>query len=288
VLQAKGFTVPPDISTTATKFSTFGPAGDGATDDSAKLQSALNAGDLYIDDPTRTYLINATVRVPNNRHVQCAKGAVLKTSLHNSSETGILTWQATSSGSVVGCTFYGTNTAPTFDNSATGNFPVDMYSVSDIVVVGNVFKNSWGDACVHMTYDASPSIGSRNNFVGFNDFEANGIYGVAVVAGADNYIGYNRAIDSAIGSESNSSTGYENTGNVFDNNYVQRINGSGYNGRDWLSGGSYPPGTDYSGNTVSNNVVTGTGITIDENGTSGAVAPAQYINNQCINGCTVH
>jgi parallel beta-helix repeat protein len=54
----------------------YNAAGNGSTDDTAALQTALLAHDTVF--PAGTYLISATLTVPSNRRLSGAKGAILK------------------------------------------------------------------------------------------------------------------------------------------------------------------------------------------------------------------
>lgn len=54
----------------------LGAKGDGVTDDTTKIQSALTAGDTYF--PAGTYLVSATLSIPSNRRVMGTPGATIK------------------------------------------------------------------------------------------------------------------------------------------------------------------------------------------------------------------
>ncbi|MBV8055295.1 MAG: hypothetical protein JO071_08665 [Deltaproteobacteria bacterium] len=262
---------------------TYGANRGGVTDSTAAFQAAINAGDVLV--PAGTYLINGNVWVPNNRNIQCQNGAVLLTTLKTPTEGGILDYYNTGWGSVVGCTFRGTNTTiPAVEDDTQARMLIDMSSAQHVQLIGDTFEYAWGDSAVHMTYAASALSGSSSNTVEFCTFRNNALYGLAIVSGANNLIAYDQFLDSSVGSESNQPTGYQNAGNVFTQLNITQINGNGYE-YIFLSGGAYPVGSDYSGNTVVSNYVSGAKIVVTD---GNSVTPASYINNTCVNGCWVH
>jgi hypothetical protein len=256
----------------------FGAKGDGVTDDTAAFQSAINAGDLEI--PSANYLINGTVRVPSYRNIQCQPGTVLHTTRHDGVDSGILGFSSTQYDTVVGCTFTGANTTtPPHLDGNQANYMMMVNAAKYLFARGNTFKYTWGNSAIHL----SGSTPSSNNSVEYNDFESNGLYGTAVINGTYNRLAFNRIVDSALGAEVNSTTGYQNTGNLFTHNYVAKVNNDGY-GETWLSGGVYPTAFNYSGNLVYFNFVTA--ATIEQN--DGSSGPAQYGANHCVSGCSTH
>jgi parallel beta-helix repeat protein len=275
----------------------YGAVGDGQTDNTGAFQAAVNNGDVLV--APGTYLINGTVQVPNGRNIQCQSGAVLYTTVRNSSQTAILAWSGTGYGSVANCTFAGSNSSvpAAFNPSQQANSLIELLAVRNVEIVGNIFENTWSDAAVNVNYDSDPSAGSTNNIIEYNTFQNNWLYGLAIVSGAYNTVQYNLAIDCSMGAEANSA-GFQNTGNQFLNNKVQYVNGnhagcgSECDAGIELTCGETPSGFDYSGNYCSNNLVTGPysgaswpNISRIRNDAPPGGAAASYSGDQCVSGC---
>jgi hypothetical protein len=131
--------------------------------------------------------------------------------------------------------------------------------------------------------------------IAYNTFEHCGYYAVQLTSGTNNKIDHNTLNDCS-GFVEADDTGQQNTGNIIDSNHLTFTYGIGMNypncnpgcGFNGLTGGSDASGGyfDYSGNTVSNNIVDGTHrstILINGNNT-----PAQYHNNTCTGGCRIN
>jgi hypothetical protein len=261
----------------------FGAAGDRVNDDTAAFQTAINAGDILI--PSGTYAIYGSIKVPDNRNIQCQPGAILL----NPSHTGgneIFWWQGTENGSLVGCTLEGTNTTspPGYDATREFNFLVLISAVNgrggNVIVKNNTFKNGWGNSELQLY--GNDDTGPVHNVVVFNnEFDNCGYYGVAVVSAAYSYIAQNRAVDCSIGQEPDD-LGQTLRGNIFTGNHLKKVNGTGYTKVPMFLTGGQVLTFDFSQNQVSNNVCDGANL----NQTT-AGPKAVYTNNQCINGCRV-
>jgi parallel beta-helix repeat protein len=264
----------------------YGAAGNGQTDDTAAFQAALNAGDITI--PSGTYLINGTVRVPDNRNITCQSGAVLLTTQKNSRNTAIFRIRSSYT-TVSGCTLEGGNTSvpPGYDPVQEFNFGIEIWAPGGHnTIQNNTFKNFWGNAGVTIYGIGIPS--SDYNTISNNVFENNASYGAVIVDGRYNMIANNYFLNCAVGWEPDN-TGQANTGNVVTGNtIVNDGNGRTNPNNVHLRLGGTPWGFNFSGNQAYSNVVEGidTVIWLDA-----AITPmgmqTQVSGNSCIGGCSI-
>ncbi|MGA9725803.1 MAG: hypothetical protein WBQ86_25340 [Candidatus Binatus sp.] len=266
----------------------YGAKGDGMTDDTRAFQSALKAGDLLV--PPATYMINGDIEVPSYRHVQCQPGANLHTTRHDGNESGVITFNAVSYSSVVGCTITGSNTAavPVLDSNQWNYLVWVKGSSHNIVINGNTLKNSWANSALHIDgNEGSPNIPSTDILVTYNNFESNAYYGLAIISANNVQVVLNHFVDSSVGSEVNKNTD-QNTDNSYSYNSIRSVAGNHANCRHcsrgvFLTGGAAGPDTfSYRGNIVSDNVVEGSNTYIYKEWGGGS---ASYTDNRCINGC---
>jgi polygalacturonase len=226
---------------------TFGAKGNGTTDDTAAFQSAVNAGDVLV--PAATYLINGSIGVPSYTNIQCAPGAVLYTTNHNTATSATFSFNGTSYSSVIGCTFEGTNTTtpPLYVDTAASNFAILVSGGGNNTFVGDSFASSWAWAPLQV------SGGSNNNLIQYCDFESNALYGLALVAANSNHVALNRSVDSSMANVADT-TAQTNSGNAMAHNLIRKVNGNGAN-NVFLSGGTSPSGFNYGGDYVSYNIL---------------------------------
>ena len=173
-----------------------------------------------------------------------------------------------SSGSFFNCHFrgpnYNINAAPKVDNFSQ-TFIREEGSAGHLLIIGNDFNGVGGYTGAIVLYDNDteqpPAEGVR---IGYNTFEHCGYYAVQVTSAINSLIDHNTTNDCSGWVEADD-TGQQNTGNVIDSDImnftygVGQANPGGY-GFDGLTGGSDASGGffNYSGNTVSNNVMGGT------------------------------
>jgi hypothetical protein len=230
----------------------YGAKGDGEADDSAALQAAIDDGNISLSPGT--YLVNRTVLVPDHRSIRCDAGVTLLTTRHDRENTAIFRWNGTSYGSVIGCSFQGTNTLGILDEDRQFNMGVQFWGPGHHnTAKRNVFWNFWGNAGLSI-YGNDVTGGSDFNVVEHCQFDTNAIYGVVIVSGANNRISYNNAVDSSIGLEADDK-GQVNTDNLLDHNRVtcKRKCGGEFPGNTFFSIGSAPKNFSYSGNQAINN-----------------------------------
>jgi hypothetical protein len=279
---ASGFVYP--SCTSCVSPLSYGAKGDGKTDDTAAFNTALTHGDLLIPPaPGGRYLINGQIMPASEQVIECSQpGVTLYTTLHSGLDTGIVTLQETTGVKILGCTFEGTNTTPILDGNQ-GNYGIRSVAATASVIEGNTFSNFFGNSCIHLSQNMSGAP-SSDNVIEYNSFGVTGLYGVADIVAQGNVIRFNTFYCSSIGNEANSTSDI-NTNNLIDSNSVTGSSSTCNGYKDvFLSGGVYPSGFNYGGNTVSNNIVSV--VPIEENGSG--VTPAQYTNNTCTNGCAVH
>jgi hypothetical protein len=274
----------------------YGADPTGAADSAPAFQRALDAGDL--DVPPGLFRIDAAVHVPNGRNIRCEPGSALEyTTIGN---LAMLNWSGTSNGSVFNCQFRGINYNVNGKAAASSNYQQFIFvqslhgaGGSDLTIANNDFNGIGGFiAAIHIYASDSNQPGPHNILITHNTFEHCGLYAIQLTSGHDNVISYNTLVD-CNGFVEADDLGQINTGNIIDHKTLLFIHGVGHWGPglrayNEMSCGASPQGFDYSGNICSNNVVTGfrgTPAHIIER-VSGGV-PARYINNTCVNGCTV-
>jgi hypothetical protein len=275
----------------------FGAKCDGATDDTAAFQAAVNAGDVLV--PAGTCVINGTVAVRvSNKHIQC-EGTILKRTTgykYNMFLIGNEAYNSTvyTNDSIVNCNFVGANSvAPAFFDKDARHYdiPVETYGiVNNFFLAGNSFKQFFGQS-MFQTY--SPTDAGSGDVIVHNTFTSCGYYGPVFVAHRNGYIGHNVLIDCALGVE-NDDPGQMSGGNIIEYNQITAVHGYGAPdmGAAVLLTGGTAGGANYSTNIVRYNKVTGAGSAsvktlpsiIWQKASGGA---ALYLQNTCANGCKV-
>ncbi len=273
---------------------------DGVTNDFNAFSTALATKNLYLPSTAHnTCLINP----PSNggilvqaKTIQCAPGVVLKTTFQDTSNTAIFRFEGNGAGgnsNINHCTLQGPNniTTPTFISAQQANFLVEDWCTAaqggpcHLVLDSNTFQGCPANACVTAFGNdlTGPVVGGQASN---NTFKGCGIYGIALVSATNWMVGGNVFTDCANGSEPDD-TGQANNHNTISNNLMTCVNDIGWKpaigGKHmFLTGGEAGPfAFDYSTNIVSNNVLNGACVRIDEGGGTVGVTPAQYINNTC-------
>lgn len=260
----------------------FGAKCDGVTDDSAAFQKAMNAGDVKV--AAGTCVINKTVTVSvSQRHLECAAGTVLKRTVSNANNMFRyqLSYGSLTGDSIVNCHFEGANSPdPVVDWNAPGHWDIPVQTAGDVshfLLAGNTFSQFFGQS-MFQTVGENGGTGDR---IIFNTFRSCPLYGPALVGHRNGYVGYNRLIGCTAGVENDHAA--DNTGgNIFECNLVTSNSAPGY-----ITGGVQGVNTNYSGNIVRYNIITGDKTGILKKHQEGG-RDAQYFDNACTNGCTVN
>ncbi|MCK9640836.1 MAG: right-handed parallel beta-helix repeat-containing protein [Prolixibacteraceae bacterium] len=126
-----------------------GAKGDGVTDDTAALQSAVDqvagtGGTVSV--PAGTYMINALVflKLKSNMTLKMEGGAILKALPNNSENYSIIRIEGVSNVRVTGGTVYGER-ATHLSTSGQWGFGVDIRGSYDVVIEGVTAKDCFGD-----------------------------------------------------------------------------------------------------------------------------------------------
>lgn len=260
----------------------FGAKCDGVTDDSAAFQKAMNAGDVKVS--SGVCVINKTVNVRvSQRRLECGPGVVLKRTV---SDGGSMFLYEAGNGallgnSIVNCSFVGANSPrPVIDFQAPGHWDIPVLTrdnVSNFLFAGNTVKQFYGQSF----FQTTGSNGGSGDRIIFNTFKNCPLYGPAFVGHMNGYIGYNRLVGCTAGVENDHAT--DNTGgNILECNKVTASDGV----RGDITGGVQGKRTNYSGNIVRYNVITGDHTGIMKKHEEGG-RDAQYIDNACVDGCRV-
>jgi hypothetical protein len=284
----------------------YGAACNGATDDTAAFQAAVNASDVLVP-ANKTCVINGTINVTtNNRHIQCGANTILKQNVTGPIVFDIkeaVSGQRLTGVSIANCIFIGTNTVPPttdWNNPVKHwNIPIQTRDrVDNVVIINNTFDRFYGQAMFE-TYGVVD--GGHGDQISYNTFKNCGYYGPVFIAHTNGYIGHNTVIDCAVGVENDVVTPPQLTGNnIIEYNTISCI--YGYGAPDMaacamLTGGaSYDQ--DYTTNIVRNNSISGVANAQGAHPGYGSfiiigtrwgprIHPAQYINNSCTAGCQI-
>jgi hypothetical protein len=293
---APGSSITPPSLNAAQNPLSFGADPGGAQDATAAFQRAINAGD--VDVPAGVFRIEHTVNVPSDRNIRCEPGAALEHTTNGN--VNMLNWSGTSRGSVFNCRFRGVNYNIRGKARTSTAFQTFIFiqtiggrGGSDLTIANNDFNGIGGFiGAVQLYASDANQPGPRHNLITHNSFEHCGLYAVQLTSGEDNIISYNKLVD-CNGFVEADDLGQTNTRNLIDHNTLTFVSGVGHWGPglhayNEMSCGASPAGFDYSGNTCSNNVVTGSShipAYIIQSVSGGS--PAKYINNTCLTGCDV-
>jgi hypothetical protein len=146
--------------------------GDGATDDTAGIQAALNASDIIVTPAI--YAIAGSVNIPTGRNISCQSGAIFFNTQLTTTRAFKIGFSSGSVGnnSIVGCTFKGTDTADNYSTYCCGtssNYSEMFYITSgygihtdNVLVENNTFLDSQGDSII--TYSPCGTNNSGGTF----------------------------------------------------------------------------------------------------------------------------
>jgi hypothetical protein len=183
--------------------------------------------------------------------------------------------------SIVNCDFEGANSPqPVIDWEVPGHYDIPVQTndqVNDFLLAGNTFNQFYGQSMFQTYADVNAGSGSK---IIFSTFKNCPLYGPVWVGHTNGYVAYNNLEGCTAGVE-NDDAGEDTGGNVFECNKVTSTLVS-----KTITGGGYGVNTDYSGNIVRYNLVTGKYTTILETHQEGGKS-AQYIDNTCTKGCAV-
>ena len=270
----------------------YGGDPSGNSNSISAFQSAINAGDL--DVPAGLFRLDGTVFVPSNRNIRCEAGSALEYT--TTGNIAMFEWRGSSGGSVFNCTFRGNNYNINRKPGTSFAFQEFLFIQSvggkggGLTIANNDFNGigGWTGAIQLYASDVNQP-GPKNNLITQNSFEHCGLYALQLTSGAYNTISYNTLNDCA-GFVEADDPGQINTGNIIDHNTLTFVFGIGQWGPglpayNELTCGASPAGFNYSGNTCSNNIVSGSaGVTAHV--VRGGV-PANYVNNTCSQHCSV-
>lgn len=124
----------------------FGAIGDGEADDTEAIQKALDAGSVYF--PAGTYLVTTytarRLRVPSNRYVRFAKGAVLKGINANAEVSSVLYLKDVDNVTIEGATIIGDIEENTSTAEGAGH-GIHIQGASNITIRDCVINNCFTD-----------------------------------------------------------------------------------------------------------------------------------------------
>ena len=278
----------------------YGADPRGANDSTAAIENALAQGDAYFSTPG-IYLVSLSSGhgiVPSaGRTIACAPGVTLieRSEFSDSgNDVGILSLQ-NGSNTVVGCDFQGGNSAPGAVGIGTnqGQFLI-IISSNNNTIEGNTFENAWGNSAVQVNDDYTGML-PANFMIQFNTFSHNAYYGPEVDVSTSGTIQNNLQIDGGIGTEDDSCSATYSVHNLtIRNNELMVSAGDCYtagqsacNNTAFVTGGSYPPGCNYSTVSVESNYCQGSGAQLAEiqNGGS-SIVHGPYANDILGNRCS--
>jgi hypothetical protein len=271
--------------------------GNGVADDTSCIQAAVKAGDVVV--APGIYAIAGTVKVPDDRNIQCAQGATFLNTQTRHGRNCVLKWDTTTRGSLIGCTIEGTNTVPPqYDQANEYNYLVEIDTwkadTEDFLVMGNTFRSGWTDEL--LIYSANGSQQSTSVAVIANSFENCGLNGYHENGGIHNRFAFNRNLDCRVTAEEDSGTA-QRINTYFDHNLAKYVHGlAPFAGRcigacsaeqgtpQTIDGGSGTYGSWSADNYVYNNLLDASGVHGGVWLWSGNGSKANYLNNQCVNG----
>jgi hypothetical protein len=160
-----------------------------------------------------------------------------------------------------------------------------MVSSNNDTIEGNTFENAWGDSTVQVNGD---NIIPSNFLIQYNTFSHNAYYGPEVDVANSGIMQNNLQIDGGMGPEDDACSASYSVNNVTirNNELITSVGDCRMAGQDgcdagaFITGGSYPPGCNYSTVTVENNYCQGNATQaaqIENVGSS--VTPATYSND---------
>ena len=158
---------------------TAGATGNGTTDDTAAIQSALNslaAGDTLVF-PAGTYRITSRITVPSNRTLQGQSGATLKGSIGGQLLQGM--WNNARSITIDGLTFDG---GGILFNGSSSAYPADSIKITNNRFQNIIVGGDYNADGIHAWSGMTNSQISFNTFT--NIYDASRVAGWSEVCGA--------------------------------------------------------------------------------------------------------
>jgi len=246
----------------------YGADKTGVNDSTDAINNALGAGDAYFSTPG-TYLVSLStgqgIIPPAGRTIECAPGVTLIERAENGCnghDCGILSL-LNGGNTIVSCDFQDGNSAPGPVGIGSNRQFLIMISSNDGTVEGNTFENAWGNSAVQV--DGDSSIIPSNFLIQYNTFSHNAYYGPEVDVANSGTIKNNLQIDGGMGPEDDACSTSNSVNNVtIKNNELMTSVGdcrtagqADCDGGAFITGGSYPPGCNYSTVTVANNYCQG-------------------------------
>jgi hypothetical protein len=278
----------------------YGADNTGVNDSTTAIDNALAAGDAYFSTPG-TYLVSLSsghgIIPPAGRNIECAPGVTLVEHAEYSdggNDVGILSLQ-NGSNTVVGCNFQGGNSAsgPTRIGTNQGQFLI-IISSNNNTVEGSTFENTWGNSAVQVNSDYTGVLPS-NFLIQYNTFSHNAYYGPEVDVATSGTIQNNLQIDGGMGPEDDACSTSESVNDVTVRNNELKVSlGDCYTAGEsecddtaFITGGSYPPGCNYSTVTVEGNYCQGNGTQLAEIENRGSdIDEASYRNDVLGGDCS--
>ena len=290
----------------------YGADPTGTNDSTTAFQNALNTGDVLV--PPGHFTILGHIFFPSvTRHMQCTlsngHSGTIESFLVNMStnEYQMFDIGGTTGTSIFYCGFRGPNadinSRPAVNGSSQSFFIRVGNNAVNNQFVGNDFNGNNGVVGM-LDLIAGSGVEPNGTVISWNTFEHCGMYGVQISAAkGTTYVNHNVLNDCTGFVEGNvTSPATADTGILIDSNHLTFTYGIGadepncvaligFCGPAALRGGDSASGgaLNYSGNTVSNNIVDGPAPSgILENANGGAQNDAQYINNICTGGCQLN
>lgn len=195
---------------------------DLGTDNSPALQTLLNSGYNNIYIPAGSYLFDSPVSIPSNTTITCARGAQIVDARNDNYAGPVLSnnlgwyWFDTTSDSVSGCTFVGTNTyGHIISGLPDDNHMLFIANASNVRIHGNAIIAQWPDSSPEVNTFSDVYPPSSNVLVSNNTFYIGSAYGPAIITGTDIVFSNNWMIDACYDNEpdntSEADTDYDNS-----------------------------------------------------------------------------
>ncbi len=185
------------------------------TDDSVAMQTAINAGNMFI--PKANYLVRNTVVVPANRKILCESGAILRSDYKTASRPlygnyylphATFALLNVNGVEISGCSFEGSNLKGIYAYPLQwSDFAINMANSDHNVIINNTISNFWNNAAIEMSDVSNPNsylaeTSADDNLVALNNI-SNGPNGIAIISGKMNVILKNILTDVSFDMEQN-------------------------------------------------------------------------------------